>query len=151
MIDKFDICCAFNKEGIKQLSGKSGVYFLMDVNDNVLYVGQSKELRIRVRTHLSQCSNIKDQPLFDKIVKVSAMFFDSSCLLENEIKYIEKYDPEFNGVMGGAREGAGRPHVDDPLKNWTIRVHEHEKQPIKELLKNLRIKQIENFVEDDKQ
>lgn len=44
-------------------------------------------------------------------------------------------------MRGGERKGAGRPPVPTGkpiLKNWTVRVHEHEKQPVKDLLKSLR-------------
>jgi len=41
-------------------------------------------------------------------------------------------------MKGGKQPGAGRPPSIHPLKNWTVRVHEHEKQPVREFLKLLR-------------
>lgn len=44
-------------------------------------------------------------------------------------------------MRGGKRVGSGRPPVPTgkpTLKNWTVRVHEHEKPMIKEYLKQLR-------------
>ena len=44
-------------------------------------------------------------------------------------------------MRGGKRDGAGKHRImpDKPaLKNWTVRVIEEEKQPIRELLKSLR-------------
>jgi hypothetical protein len=44
-------------------------------------------------------------------------------------------------MRGGKRTGAGRPPVptgNPTLKNWTVRVHEHEKKLVKEYLKKLR-------------
>jgi excinuclease UvrABC nuclease subunit len=121
----------------------------MDRNDTVLYVGQSKNLSARIRSHISRKSNIKDQPLFEEISKVGVLFFDKDCLVENEVKYIAKYIPKFNGVMGGAREGAGRPPVNCKLKNWVIRVHEHEKPLVKVFLKKLRASK-ESVKDDNK-
>jgi hypothetical protein len=52
-------------------------------------------------------------------------------------------------MRGGKREGAGRPPIQNKLKNWTIRIHEHEKLPIKGFLKQLRANKM--IIKEDNQ
>lgn len=70
-IPKIDL--EIKREEFKTIPSRSGVYILYGYNNETLYVGETKNLKTRVRSHLLGNSNI---PRFYKYIKSASLFFE---------------------------------------------------------------------------
>lgn len=71
-----------------------GIYYLINESYEILYIGQSKNLEKRIRSH---CCNIHKENHWMKKVKYTACrSCDKDLLLKIEIKEISKYKPKYN-------------------------------------------------------
>jgi hypothetical protein len=87
----------------------SGVYFLEDSKENILYIGQSKNIFKRIITHLGKNSNLRQNSLFKNIEKIKVLFMEEDLLLTKESEFILAYNPPLNGDVG-------RPKGNEPLR-----------------------------------
>jgi len=83
------------KYDINKLPNQEGVYFVFDSRDMLVYIGKSRDINNRIKTHISQCQSNKS-PL--KNVTINSVSFvlkniDYSCSSEKaERYYLLKYD-----------------------------------------------------------
>ena len=77
------------KEKLKTLPEKSGVYIMLDEQDNILYVGKAKVLKNRVRQYFhNSVKNEKTQKLVSKICDFRYIITESeyeALILENNL------------------------------------------------------------------
>jgi len=90
---------------LKNLSKNSGVYKMMDQNDNVIYIGKAKNLKNRVSQYFNQSSrNKKIQKLRSTIYDFSVVITKTetqALLLENDL--IKQYMPKYNILLKDAK------------------------------------------------
>ena len=91
----------FNKENLKSVAKKPGVYIMKDIGAKVLYVGKAKNLKNRVLQYFQK--NI-DRPtlglLTDKIESIDTIIVRNdkeALILENTL--IKKYKPKYNILL----------------------------------------------------
>ncbi len=92
-------------------SGKSGIYFLLNENKEVIYLGQSQNIRGRLQSHLSKNTESRWNPYTDKPVRpttkvpLGSVYYVTWIYLEDdeyyklrvlEALYFEMYKPFFN-------------------------------------------------------
>jgi len=97
------------KYHLDQLPKQEGVYFVFDSKDALIYIGKSKDINNRLKTHISQCQSNKS-PL--KNLTINSVSFvlkniDYSCSSEKAERYyllqydnpdILKYDHPFDWI-----------------------------------------------------
>ncbi len=84
---------------IKALPHKPGVYLMHDVDDNVIYVGKTIDLRDRVRSyfHASAQENPKTRALVSELADLDFIITDSELeALILEANLIKKHRPRYN-------------------------------------------------------
>ena len=79
---------------IKTIKEISGIYFLYDRNKELLYIGQSKNLRTRLHSHFNGTSHLKDKK--NAIHSFSVLYAKIEELTELEKNFILKYQPKIN-------------------------------------------------------
>lgn len=89
----------FSRLSYLSLSQEPGVYFFLDKNDKILYIGKANNLKNRVSSYFSNQIKLgeKTKLLVSKIEKIKIILVNSeieSLLLEANC--IKKYKPEFN-------------------------------------------------------
>jgi len=89
----------FTKENLKKIGQKSGIYFLFGSNKELLYIGKSIDIKLRLQQHRRRT----EPQTKDFISTVSWFsFIDCNaipCNLTNgqyELKLIKKYKPKMN-------------------------------------------------------
>ena len=73
----------------------SGIYFIKDYNDNIIYVGKAFSIKSRVLAHFNSYSNIEEYVhLFNKV----AYLIEDSLLKRSllQVTYMIKYRPVLN-------------------------------------------------------
>jgi DNA polymerase-3 subunit epsilon len=87
------------KQYLKDLPAGPGVYFMKDMNDDIIYVGKAKNLNSRVRSYFYH--NVSHTPKIKKMLRqVQKVEYEitgselSAVILEN--KLIKSYKPTFN-------------------------------------------------------
>jgi DNA polymerase-3 subunit epsilon len=83
-------------ETIMELPEATGVYYFLDADDKIIYVGKSINIRKRIRQHF-QNINPKSNKLYQRSVRIDFELTGSeliACLLETEA--IKKHQPEIN-------------------------------------------------------
>lgn len=87
---------SLNIDQLETLPEKTGVYYMLDKDELVVYVGKSVNIRTRIRQHF-QNINPKSNKLYQRVHQIRYEFTGSemiACLLENqEIKALQ---PEIN-------------------------------------------------------
>lgn len=90
-------------EGILQeIPQGSGVYFLRDQNDEVLYIGKSKKLRNRVRSYFRESASLTSRLslMIRQVYQIEFMVTDTEAeALALEANFIKKYQPRFNVLL----------------------------------------------------
>jgi len=88
---------AINRQLIETIPQKTGVYYFMDENHRIIYIGKSKDIRKRVITHLSQVKSKKSLEMVSKITDISWDITGSELLaLLKESQEIKDHKPLFN-------------------------------------------------------
>ncbi len=73
----------------------SGIYFIKDYNENIIYIGKAFSIKSRVLAHFNSYSNIKEYVhLFNKV----AYLIEDSLLKRSllQVTYTIKYKPVLN-------------------------------------------------------
>lgn len=87
---------------LKEIPPEPGVYFMRDVNDDILYIGKSKKLRNRVRSYFRQ---IQDHPprielMVHQVVDIEFIVTDTEAeALALEANLIKQHQPHFNVLL----------------------------------------------------
>lgn len=92
-----DLHPALSVEKIKALPEETGVYYFYDENDQLIYIGKSKNIHQRVLTHLSNQSSVRKIEMRDRIAGIDYELTGSelvACLLESD--EIKKNKPVYN-------------------------------------------------------
>ncbi len=92
-----DLHPALSLERIKSLPEETGVYYFYDENNQLIYVGKSKNIHQRVLTHLSNQSSQRKIEMRDRIANIDFELTGSelvACLLESD--EIKKNKPVYN-------------------------------------------------------
>lgn len=101
VIEGFEECIPYSRlfQELKTacVSAYSGVYFLINDDDEVVYVGQSTNIISRIGDHLVS----EKAPYFTKVAAVSV---DHKDLLNVEAAYIAEYNPPLNRTTDDRRE-----------------------------------------------
>jgi excinuclease ABC subunit C len=87
---------------LKEIPPESGVYFMRDTSDNILYIGKSKKLRSRVRSYFR---NLPDHSprielMVRQIVDIEFIVTDTEAeALALEANLIKQHQPHFNVLL----------------------------------------------------
>ena len=90
---------SFDKDRLKQIPKKPGVYFFKDTSSHILYIGKAKELRTRVRSYFqkNRHQSAKNISMIKKIRDVDWIVVSSEVeALLTEANLIKKYQPFYN-------------------------------------------------------
>ena len=90
---------SFDKDRLKQIPKKPGVYFFKDTGSHILYIGKAKELRTRVRSYFqkNRHQSAKNISMIKKIRDVDWIVVSSEVeALLTEANLIKKYQPFYN-------------------------------------------------------
>ena len=98
-----------------------GVYVIY-WNKEVVYVGQARNLRIRLRDHFRKIdgrNGIDPQDVTCKYLTITRLWEVSRA----EEVLISRFDPEWNGIPGFSMHapGRGRPGMPDYVNEWDSR------------------------------
>ncbi len=83
------------KYPLDQLPKQEGVYFVFDSKDTLIYIGKSRDINNRLKTHISKCNSNKSPLKTTNINSVSFVLknIDYNCSSEKaERYYLLKYD-----------------------------------------------------------
>ncbi len=87
------------KELIKSVPSHTGVYFLHNVNDTIIYIGKSKNIKKRITQHFTN-DNRKSKKIQDEVEKVTYIQTGSELLaLLKENDAIKHYKPKYNRAL----------------------------------------------------
>ena len=79
-------------------SGVRYIYRFADKNGNIIYIGKTNNLKIRIRNHLSTKGHLPKE-CYEKIYKIEFMVVCSDVLMDiKELYYINLYKPRFNYI-----------------------------------------------------
>jgi excinuclease ABC subunit C len=87
---------------LKEIPVESGVYFMRDTNDNILYIGKSKRLRSRIRSYFR---NLQDHSprielMVRQIADIEFIVTDTEAeALALEANLIKQHQPHFNVLL----------------------------------------------------
>ncbi len=88
---------AITREVIDQLPSKTGIYYLMDENGKILYIGKSKDIRKRVLTHLGGAKTKRALEMVEKVAAIEFEITGSELLaLLRESEEIKNHQPFYN-------------------------------------------------------
>ena len=88
---------------INNLPKKPGTYLFYNKNEEVIYIGKAKSLKLRVSSYFKNDKskvNLKTRVLIDKIAKISFVVVNTemdALLLENNL--IKKHQPRYNILL----------------------------------------------------
>lgn len=88
---------ALSQKIIEQLPQKTGVYYFLDENQKIIYVGKSKDIRQRVLSHFSQIKSKRALEMIEKTADVHYDITGSELLaLLRESEEIKRHQPLYN-------------------------------------------------------
>lgn len=88
---------AITREVIDQLPSKTGIYYLMDEDGKILYIGKSKDIRKRVLTHLGGAKTKRALEMVEKVAGIQFEITGSELLaLLRESEEIKNHQPFYN-------------------------------------------------------
>lgn len=82
---------------VDELPNKTGIYYFLNQMNDVIYIGKSKNIRQRVKTHLANYKTKKSQNIIEQIAKIDYEILGSELIaLLKESNEIKKYNPVYN-------------------------------------------------------
>lgn len=85
------------RQTIEQLPQKTGIYFFLDEQGKVIYIGKSKDIRQRVLSHLSNVKSQRASEMVQKITNIECEITGSELLaLLRESEEIKNHHPLYN-------------------------------------------------------
>jgi DNA polymerase-3 subunit epsilon len=101
-------------EFIKSLPEEPGVYYFIDENGQIIYVGKSKNIKSRVLSHLSNCSTKRALEMKNKVAHISCELTGNELIaLLLESHEIQKNLPHFNRAQRRTMYNHGLFHFPD--------------------------------------
>lgn len=98
------------------------VYRFLDENQNVIYIGKTRQLRNRVWQHLHNKSNIPYEGI-KQVYNIEYIEFETECDMSIvEIYLINYYKPQYNTDSKG---DLGKIHIDIPNKWIQLNIHDN--------------------------
>ena len=95
-------------EKIGEVPAATGVYYLHDTEDNLLYVGKSKNIHTRILSHLGNRNSRRSMELREKIAGISFELTGSELIaLLLESSEIKKHKPRYNRAQRRNSSGWG--------------------------------------------
>lgn len=96
-----------NKESIKSLPELPGVYIFRDIEENIIYVGKSKNIKNRVSSYFNKNENLKTKAIQEYASKIEYMITQNEVeALLLEAKLVKSYQPKFNVLLKN-----GEPYI----------------------------------------
>ena len=120
-----------NKNILKNLTPKPGIYKMLDQNNKILYIGKASNLRKRVSSYFVKGpGSIKTNKLVEKIKNVDVIITNNeqeALILENSL--IKKIKPRYNILL---RDDKSYPYifVDTEHKFPLIKFYRGDKKPL---------------------
>ena len=120
-----------NKNILKNLTSKPGIYKMLDQNNKILYIGKALNLRKRVSSYfIKGPGSIKTNKLVEKIKNVDVIITNNeqeALILENSL--IKKIKPRYNILL---RDDKSYPYifVDTEHKFPLIKFYRGDKKPL---------------------
>jgi DNA polymerase III subunit epsilon len=88
---------AITRQTIEQIPQKTGIYYFLDENGNIIYVGKSKDVRQRVLSHLSGAKTKRSLEMVEKIADIQFEVTGSELIaLLRESEEIKAHKPIYN-------------------------------------------------------
>jgi DNA polymerase III subunit epsilon len=88
---------AITRQMIENLPRKTGVYYFLDENQKIIYIGKSKDIRQRVISHLNKINSKKSLEMVGQIADIAYEITGSELLaLLKESEEIKTHKPLFN-------------------------------------------------------
>jgi excinuclease ABC subunit C len=87
---------------LKEIPAESGVYFMREVNGNILYIGKSKKLRSRVRSYFRDIHNHSPRIalMVQQVAEIEFIVTDTEAeALALEANLIKQHQPHFNVLL----------------------------------------------------
>jgi excinuclease ABC subunit C len=87
---------------LKEIPPEPGVYFMRDIQDNILYIGKSKKLRSRVRSYFrdDHSFNPRIALMVMQVTEIEFIVTDTEAeALALEANLIKQYQPHFNVLL----------------------------------------------------
>jgi excinuclease ABC subunit C len=87
---------------LNEIPVESGVYFMRDASDNILYIGKSKKLRARVRSYFRNIQDLSPriELMVRQIVDIEFIVTDTEAeALALEANLIKQHQPHFNVLL----------------------------------------------------
>lgn len=82
---------------VNELPNKTGIYYFLNYEKEVIYIGKSKNIRQRVKTHLANYKTKKGQNIIEQISEIDYEILGSELVsLLKESDEIKKYNPIYN-------------------------------------------------------
>lgn len=147
----FDEECTFAKEDFTKLQPRSGLYFLCDSSDEVLYIGKSINLPQRLREHKMGLGTKKTSLNRNIISKVKLLFIDGTEteLYRQELLFIKKFKPMLNlsGLVVRKKDKITRGvsfTIDSEVLEKVKEIAEKEKRSVSQMVSILLDEAIQN-------
>ena len=96
-------------EFLARLTSHSGVYRMLDENQQILYIGKAKNLKKRVSTYFQRALNRRIQQMVSQIANIEITVTNTEAealILENTL--IKTHAPKYNILL---RDGKGYPYI----------------------------------------
>jgi DNA polymerase-3 subunit epsilon len=82
---------------VDEIPNKTGIYYFLNSDKEVIYIGKSKNIRQRVKTHLANYKTKKGQSIIEQIAEVDYEILGSELVsLLKESDEIKKFNPLYN-------------------------------------------------------
>ncbi len=91
-------------DNVRSLPSQTGIYYLYNESDEIIYIGKSKDIRKRILTHLGKAKAVKAQRMKKEVASVDFEVTGSELLaLLREAEEIKKHKPFFNKAQRKSR------------------------------------------------
>ena len=87
---------------LKEIPAESGVYYMRDVNDQILYIGKSKKLRSRVRSYFRDSQRLSPRIalMVKQVAEIEFIVTDTEAeALALEANLVKQHQPHFNVLL----------------------------------------------------
>ena len=87
---------------LKEIPAESGVYYMRDVNDQILYIGKSKKLRSRVRSYFRDSQGLSPRIalMVKQVAEIEFIVTDTEAeALALEANLVKQHQPHFNVLL----------------------------------------------------
>lgn len=123
---------------LKDFPKSSGVYWIKDVDDVIIYVGSSKDLYMRMKNHRVCIKKGSDQGYKEDLYRFlqnnqfTVEFQLSNNYRQLEQDLVEKYNPKFNSQRAyigcGSRKGRVKEYSKERYQKYKEEILKQEKQ-----------------------